>query len=37
MSLEDNQIQRLSGFDDMQTLMELYLGNNMIDEIKEII
>ena len=28
LSLEDNRIQRLSGFDDMQTLMELYLGNN---------
>ena len=37
LSLEDNQIQKLSGFEDLQTLMELYLGNNLIDEIKEII
>ena len=37
LSLEDNQISRLNGFEDMQTLMELYLGNNQIDEIKEVI
>lgn len=37
MSLEDNQISKLNGFEDLQTLMELYLGNNLIDEIKEII
>jgi Leucine-rich repeat (LRR) protein len=35
--LEDNQISKLSGFEELQTLMELYLGNNLIDEIKEII
>ena len=37
LSLEDNRITKLSGFDYMQTLMELYLGNNQIEEIKEII
>ena len=35
--MEDNEIQLLDGLEDLQTLMELYLGNNLISDIKEII
>lgn len=34
--MEDNEISILDGLDSLQTLMELYLGNNLINDIKEI-
>jgi len=35
--MEDNEIQLLDGLDGLQTLMELYLGNNLISDVKEIV
>lgn len=35
--MEDNEISLLDGLDSLQTLMELYLGNNLISDVKEII
>jgi Leucine-rich repeat (LRR) protein len=37
LSLENNEITRLDGLEDLQCLMELYMGNNMLGDIKEII
>ena len=37
LSLENNEIQRLDGLEDLQCLMELYLGNNLISDVKETI
>ena len=37
LSLENNEISRLDGLEDLQCLMELYMGNNMLSDIKEII
>jgi Leucine-rich repeat (LRR) protein len=37
LSLENNEITRLDGLDDLQCLMELYLGNNLVADVKEII
>jgi Leucine-rich repeat (LRR) protein len=37
LSLEDNEISNLDGLENLQTLMELYLGNNLISDIKELI
>ena len=34
--MEDNQISNLDGLDNLQTLMELYLGNNLINDTREI-
>lgn len=36
LSLEDNQIELLKGFPMLKNLMELYLGNNHISEIRQI-
>ena len=36
LSLEDNQIESLDNFPELKNLMELYLGNNHIQESKEI-
>jgi len=35
--MEDNEIANLDGLEQLQTLMELYLGNNLISDIKEIV
>ncbi len=35
--MEDNEISQLDGLENLQTLMELYLGNNIISDIKEIV
>jgi len=37
LSLENNEISRLDGLEDLQCLMELYLGNNLISDMKETI
>ncbi len=34
--MEDNQISTLDGLENLQTLMELYLGNNFIGDMREI-
>lgn len=36
MSMEDNEIANLDGLENLQTLMELYLGNNLISDTREI-
>ena len=35
--MEDNEIQHLDGLENLQTLMELYLGNNLISDMKELV
>jgi Leucine-rich repeat (LRR) protein len=37
LSLENNEISRLDGLEEMQCLMELYVGNNLISDVKETI
>lgn len=37
LSLENNEISRLDGLEDLQCLMELYVGNNLINDVKETI
>lgn len=37
LSLENNEISRLDGLEQLQCLMELYLGNNLISDVKETI
>ena len=36
LSVEDNEITSLSGLSKLTSLMELYIGNNRIDDLKEV-
>ena len=36
LSIEDNLLTTLDGLENLQSLMELYLGNNLISDTKEI-
>lgn len=36
LSLEDNEIETLEGFPELWSLMELYIGNNKINDSKHI-
>jgi len=36
LSMEDNEIEFLDGLDNLVNLFELYLGNNLVSDIKEL-
>ena len=36
LSLEDNQVESLQGIQCLSTLMELYMGNNCLSDLKEV-